>query len=396
MHSYQPPEVVENPGSLTTHRIDPQKPGLPHKLPCRSVQVVESRSWIFKHVLTLWQLMLRLVNSKILTSDPNNSYGTKTIRAPRKKKPCKNENHQHCSFPTSISNSNPSAGGTHCAPKNPAVQMFQGKHSKKAASRNRTNWGFKMACLKFTPPSFDSFPQQCFFPQINLWQTDQTPRNHGPTGPDRSFITPFKKNLSPRLLRGVFSAEPWQASIRRAPWPSVSQLALSWRRSIGELASGSTFLGQLLWKQMVWATLVRPQETSSQSPKSNQISAVCQNARKMAPDLSQLSRKKTSYRLPTIVRWTVNLVIETPQLTHCRVRSSRCFGWIRSGETSSIHSSSTGRAQVQFPFATIWSNEIGADLRHMCLVQMDGCMWQSKCVRFFGGAIWPVEFGRLF
>lgn len=74
------------PGSLTTHRIDPQKPGLPHKLPCRSVQVVESRSWIFKHVLTLWQLMLRLVNSKILTSDPNNSYGTKTIRAPRKKK----------------------------------------------------------------------------------------------------------------------------------------------------------------------------------------------------------------------------------------------------------------------------------------------------------------------
>lgn len=104
--------------------------------------------------------------------------------------------------------------------------------------------------------------------------------------------------------------------------------------------------------------------------------------------------KKTSYRLPTIVRWTVNLVIETPQLTHRRVRSSRCFGWIRWGETSSFHSSSTGRAQVQFPFATIWSNEIGADLRHMCLVQMDG--WNDPdpaCVCF--GAIWPVEFGLL-
>ena len=143
MHSYQPPEVVENPGSLTTHRIDPQTPGLPHKLPCRSVQVVESRSWIFKHVLTLWQLMLRLVNSKILTSDPNNSYGTKTIRAPRKKKPCKNGNHQLLFFPNIHPDFNPSAGGTHCAPKNPAVQMFQGKHSKKAASRNRTNGGFK-------------------------------------------------------------------------------------------------------------------------------------------------------------------------------------------------------------------------------------------------------------
>ena len=179
---------------LTTHRIDPQKPGLPHKLPCRSVQVVESRSWIFKHLLTLWQLMLRLVNSEILTSDPTTHMEPKQLGHREEK------NMQKWEPSAAVLSQHPSRlqpiSGRHPLCSKILLYRLKGKALKKGGCKGSlTNWGFKWHAWSSHPQaSILSSLSNAFFLKSTFDKQIKPPETM-----DRSVRTDLSSHLSKKI-----------------------------------------------------------------------------------------------------------------------------------------------------------------------------------------------------